>query len=116
MPYTAEGKEIMLWNLAATISHASLHSGPPPQGNEIRGGVYRRMRIDFVDPANGKVRSERVVEFDVPALAKVTHVGFWTNSISGVLLAWGVVTEKTFRGRGVYVIDLAEMNLDQEQD
>ena len=43
MPYTEEGKAVMLYALAATVTHVSLHSGRPAPYNEITGG--RRMPI-----------------------------------------------------------------------
>lgn len=109
MPYTDEGKAIMLYGLAASISYVSLHHGPPPNGNELSGGVYRRKQIDFLDPETGSVRTQREIRIEVPAGARVTHAGFWTALIGGTLLAWGRTAEHEFRGRGVYVVDLAKM-------
>lgn len=109
MPYTDDGKAVMLYGLAATISHISLHSGVPTDGNELSGGVYRRMRVDFRDPDSGEVSLARAVSFDVPEGARVTHAGFWNASSGGILLAWERTNEHTFRGRGVYVIDLAKL-------
>jgi hypothetical protein len=111
MPYTDEGKALMLWNLAATISHVSLHSGIPEDGHELSGGVYRRMQIAFINPEDGSMRSEREVSFEVPAGARVTHAGFWNTSIGGTLLAWAPSTEHRFKGRGVYVVDLAQLGI-----
>lgn len=111
MPYTEQGKAIMLWNLAASISHISLHDGPPPEGHEIRGGVYRRMRIDFRDPESGSIRTQREIRIEVPQGARVRYAGFWTSEIGGAMLAWGEAVEHAFRGRGVYVVDLAKLDL-----
>jgi len=111
MPYTDAGRNAMLWNLAAMISHVSLHSGDPTEGDELSGGVYRRMPIEFRDPVTGAVRNEREIRFEVPEGARVTHVGFWTSSIGGELLAWASTNEHVFRGRGVYVVDLARLGI-----
>lgn len=111
MPYTVEGKAVMLWNLASAISHMSLHSGPPNEKNELSGGVYRRKQVDFIDPIDGAIRLQREVLFEVPAGARVTHAGFWTTSVGGALLAWDETTEHVFRGRGIYVVDLARLDL-----
>jgi hypothetical protein len=104
----------MLWNLASVISHVSLHSGEPNAANELRGGVYRRMQINFRDPIDGVIRSEREVSFEVPAGAHVTHAGFWTSSIGGTLLAWDESREHAYRGRGTYIVDLARLDLNCE--
>jgi hypothetical protein len=111
MPYTDDGKAVMLWNLAATISHVSLHHGSPEHGNELNGGVYRRKQIEFIDPETGQIRTEREIQIEVPEGARVTHAGFWTNEIGGTLLAYGKTTEHVFRGPGVYVIDLAKLSI-----
>jgi hypothetical protein len=111
MPYTDEGKAIMLYGLASSITHVSLHSGPPPNGHEIKGGVYRRKPIDFHDPLSGEVETHREVSLEVPEGAHVTHAGFWTALIGGTLLAWEETKEHRFRGRGVYMIDLATLSI-----
>jgi len=111
MPYTDEGKAVMLYGIANTISHVSLHSGPPNKGNELTGGVYRRKQIDFSDPETGEVRNEREITFDVPQGARITHAGFWSASYGGTLLAAAPTTEREFRGRGVYVIDLVKLGI-----
>lgn len=115
MPYTEEGKAVMLHALASYISHASLHGGPPP-GRELAGGVYRRKQIDFRNPDDGSMRTSLEVAFDVPEGVRVTHVGFWTSIIGGDLLAWGRTTEHSFRGRGIYIIDLAKLDLNAGPD
>jgi hypothetical protein len=112
--YTVEGKALMLWNEASAISHVSLHSGPATAENELKGGVYRRKQIDFKDPIDGSIRTQREIEFEVPQGAHVTHAGFWTSSIGGTMLARGRTKPHTFRGRGVYVIDLVKMDLNSE--
>lgn len=111
MPFTDDGRAVMLYGLAATISHVSLHNGPPEDGNELSGGVYRRKQIDFRDPESGEVRTLREIQFDVPEGARVTHAGFWNAPIGGVLLAAGPTNAHQFHGRGVYVIDLAKLSV-----
>lgn len=111
MPYTEQGQAVMLWSLAQSISHISLHNGPPPSGHELEGGVYRRMQIDFLDPLTGEIRTQREIRFEVPEGSRVTHAGFWTASIGGALLAWEKTTEHNFRGRGIYVADLVKLSL-----
>lgn len=102
----------MLYGLVNTISHVSLHNGLPTQEKtELFGGVYRRKQIDFLNPETGEARTQAEIYIEVPEGARVTHAGFWTSSIGGTLLAWGKTTVHQFRGRGVYVIDLAKMSI-----
>jgi hypothetical protein len=114
MPYTDSGKAIMLRQLARAASHLALHSGIPDSANEIERGVYSRRKIDFADPATGRMRLTGEIPFDVPDGANVTHGGLWTDPAGGVLLAWGPVEPATFEARGIYVIDAGafDLNLD----
>lgn len=114
MPYTEQGKAVMLWGLASAISHMSLHSGPADEGHELRGGVYRRLQVDFTTPDEGEMRSTRKVSFEVPEGAVVKAVGFWTTSQEGVMLAWGALPEIKTRGRAFIEVDLAELDLNCE--
>jgi hypothetical protein len=114
MPYSDEGKALMLWNFASAASHLSLHSGPPESGHELAEGAYRRKQLEFTDPVAGTMRTLREITFDVPAGAHVTHAGFWSNQIGGALLASARTTEQSFRGRGVYVVDVAKLDLNCE--
>ncbi len=114
MPYTEQGKAVMLWSLVGAISHMSLHSGPPVDGHELADGTYRRKQVDFRDALDGVVLSERAVQFDMPAGAHVRYAGFWTSSIGGALLAWAKAPEKAFKGRGVYDVDVAQLDLNCE--
>jgi hypothetical protein len=115
MPYTDEGKAVMLRALEGAISHLSLHDGRPPDGNELPYGIYRRKQIDLREPDDGAMKTVRRIEFDVPAEAVITHAGFWTRPIGGVLLAWAQAPMHNFKNLGMYVVDLAELDLNLDE-
>ena len=116
MPYTEEGKALMLWHLSQAITHMSLHAGRPSQGGELPPGVYERKLVDMTPPNDGVVQSVRIVEFDVPKDFEVSHVGFWTDARAGTLLAWASIGDPiVFKTRGVLGIDLATLDLELEE-
>lgn len=118
MPYTELGKAVMLAGpgLRAAISHMSLHSGPPLEGHELPAGIYRRGSVELRDPAGGEMRSDGPIRLDVPEGSRVEFAAFWSEPTGGALLAWAKAPAKSFRGRGVYEVDMAvfDLNLDEE--
>lgn len=119
MPWTQEGKAVMLVAARDAISHMSIHNAKPVDGlHELPQDVYRRRQVDFKDPVAGEAKSERPVRFDIPPGGHVAYAGFWTRSIGGVMLAWAPLPEKrTFHGRGILEVDLAvlDLNLDESE-
>lgn len=117
MPYTDDGKAVMLYALRELVRFASLHSARPTDGfNELPHDVYRRQPVDLRDPVEGEMRTHRELEFEVPPGAEVRYVGFWTRATSGVMLAYKrLPTPLTYRGRGVLVIDAATLDLNLEE-
>lgn len=114
MPYTAAGKTLMLMQLHRSAKFASLHGGSPTKANELAGGLYQRMPVDFLEPHDGVMKLAAGQVFAVPEGASVTHIGFWTAITGGVLLAHGEVAPKQYKKRGVYVLDGAKLDLNLE--
>lgn len=105
---TPEGQESVLRHIQGLISHMSLHSGKPTVQNELPGGFYRRVSVDFLAPQEDRMRSTRKVIFRIPEGSRVTHAAFWTAEIGGTMVARGEVSNpKSFRGRGEYEVDLS---------
>jgi len=110
--WTEEGKALQLWRAREAISHISLHSGIPDMDNELPDGIYRRVQIDFREPREGEIRSERKVVLSVPEGSTPTHAGFWNAPFGGVMLARGKLSRsRTFKGDGTVEITLAALDL-----
>lgn len=122
MPYTSEGKHMMLDKLTGVanaqgpITHAALHTAVPSTGtpNEVTGGspAYARKAIAFAAAAAG-IADDTVVSrvFDVPAGVTVTHVGFWSAVTGGQCLGYAAVTNETFGAQGTYTLTDAKLDL-----
>ena len=119
MPYTAEGKHVMLNGpgLRPVISHMSVHSGKRAIAeNELPVAVYQRRQVDLREPNDDVVmRSARKVEFDIPPGGHVESVGFWTAASGGSMVAWKPIPPKTFEFGGVLSVDLATFDLNLEE-
>jgi hypothetical protein len=113
MPYTDEGKNLMLEALRKAASHVGLHTAyPKEQNSEVPFGIYRRASISFALDGSGAMESNNKVLFEVPPNTRVRFVGFWDRAVGGILLAFDPLpTEMHFKGRGVAVLDLAHMDL-----
>lgn len=117
MPYTTDAKNLMIDYAASLITHVSLHTGRPTmEANELSVEPYRRELIRFSLAEGGEVASERSVRINVPPGVEITHAGFWTASSGGTMLAWGRVPKRSFRGRGVYELDLVTLDLNLESE
>ena len=115
MPYTTEGKNAMLDALAAIATHVGLHTADPSTGspNEVTGGspAYARKANTWNAAAGGSLDNSNAPVFDVPAGTTVTHVGFWTASSGGTLLAKAAVTNEAFGAQGTYTLTDADLDL-----
>ncbi len=108
MPYTMAARNMMLNVLAPALAYASLHYGVPPT-NELES--YERVAVRFDEAFSGVIRLQERINVNVPEGAKITHVGFWTASQGGVLLAYSPVSEIEYQGPGVYTIESAALDL-----
>lgn len=89
MPGLSDGaKNLMLDAFAASAVRGSIHQGDPgPSGTaaELRGDKsqqqsYSRRPIGWA-PANGAaVVNREDVTFNIPSGAKITHMGYWTET------------------------------------
>jgi hypothetical protein len=115
MPYTTEGKNLMLDALAAAATHVGLHTAVPSTGspNEVSGGspAYARKANTWNAAAAGTLDNSNAPVFDVPAGTTVTHVGFWSASSAGTLYAYAAVTNETFGAQGTYTLTDADLDL-----
>lgn len=125
MPYTNEGKHRMLNHLAGNVAthgpvtHMGLHTAQPSTStpNEVSGGSpsYSRQAIAFEAAAGteqaGSVDVSTQPVFNVPGGTTVSHVGFWTASSGGTLLAWAAVTNESFGAQGTYTVTDADLHL-----
>jgi hypothetical protein len=115
MPYTTEGKNLMLNALAAAATHVGLHTAVPSTAtpNEVTGGspAYARKANTWNTASAGAVDNSNAPVFDVPAGTTVTHVGFWSAATSGVCYAYAAVTNETFGGQGTYTLTDADLDL-----
>ena len=118
MPYTDEGKNLMLAALAGAnpatpITHVSVHSGDPTLGNEISGGdpAYARKPIGFQTPAAGQMEDDGDVQFDIPADTWCRYVAGWSAVSGGVMLAYAAITEQYFGSQGVLKLTQSLLNL-----
>jgi hypothetical protein len=113
MPYTDEGKQVMLGALRFAVSHVGAHSDVPSSAinTEPVAGVYRRAEINLFDPVLGVVEAYKI-HINVPPNTRVSHIGFWTRAVGGNCLAYYCLEEILYyRGRGVVSVDVAHMDL-----
>lgn len=104
MPYTPDGKGIMLEELASQITHVSLHTGAPGTtgANEVAGGAYARKTAAFAafDDTDA-IAINPAIEFDVPAATTVAYVGFWIDGTPDVFVGYDDLDEpETFGSAG----------------
>jgi hypothetical protein len=115
MPYTTEGKNLMLNALAAAATHMGLHTAVPSTGtpNEVSGGspAYARKANTYNTASGGSLDNSNAPVFDVPGGTTVTHVGFWSASSGGTLYAYAAVTNETFGAQGTYTATDADLDL-----
>jgi hypothetical protein len=113
MPYTAEGKNLMLAALKGTnpttpITHAAVFNGDPSGAGTQVGD---RVAITFGTPTAGAMEDAGDVEFAVPSADTVSYVGFYSASTGGTLLAYDDVTSEVFAAAGTYTLTQAILNL-----
>ena len=104
MPYTPDGKGIMLEELASQITHVSLHDGAPSTtgANEVSGGAYARQAVTFAAfDDDDAIAIASAIEFDVPASTTVQYVGFWIDGTPDVFVGYDDLDEpETFGSAG----------------
>lgn len=115
MPYTTEGKNLMLNALAAAAVFVGLHTAVPSTGspNEVAGGspAYARKASTYNAASGGSLDNSNTPVFDVPGGTTVTHVGFWSALTGGVCYGYAAVTNETFGAQGTYTVTDADLDL-----
>ncbi len=115
MPYSTDGKNLMLNALAAVALRASLHDGDPGAAganNELSGGnpAYARKPISWVAADAGNINLNGTAVFDIPAGGTVLYVGFW-NVAGDVFYGSALVTQEDFAAQGTYTLTDADLDL-----
>lgn len=120
MPYSTEGKNLMLDALRGTnptvaIAYASLHTASPGDtgANEVTGGspAYARKAITMAAASAGVIAASSQPVFDVPGSTTITHVGFWSAVSGGTFLGYADVTDETFASQGTYTLTSTVLDL-----
>lgn len=115
MPYTNEGKNIMLDRFGVLATHIALHTAVPSTGtpNEVSGGspAYARKTNTWNAAAAGVLDNSNTPVFDVPAGTTVTHVGFWSALTGGTCYGYAAVTNESFGAQGTYTVTDADLDL-----
>ena len=123
MPYTADGKTLMLDALrggapAANrgIATMSIHVAAPGDSgaNEVTGGTYARVAVTC-SAANAELAGSIDIvtspTFNIPAGTTVAYAGFWSGEGTPKFLAWVDVVDEVFTGAGTYQLTDADLNL-----
>lgn len=113
MPYTEEGKSVMLGAIRFAISHIGAHRDLPSAliNTEPVVGVYRRAEINLSLPELGVIEAYKIY-INVPPGTRVSHIGFWDRAVGGSCLAYYALDEVLYyRGRGVVSVDVAHLDL-----
>jgi hypothetical protein len=120
MPYTPDGKAVMLDGLrgsapAATrgIVTASLHSADPGDtgASELSGSGYARQAVAFGAPAAGIITMTGTETFPVPA-GTVAWAGFWSGEGTPKFLGSDQLPQaEVYAAPGEYVLSGAQLDL-----
>jgi hypothetical protein len=107
MPYTTEGKAMMLTALRNGIDEISIHTAEPDGtgSNEVSGGDYDRADstyIAFTAVSGGAFALDDDVSFSGPANGNALFFGIWDN---GDFLGYGEITGDTqFNSDGAFTL------------
>src|SRR5262245_25246424 len=110
MPYSTNGKNVMLDALGAVALFASLHSDIPNASgsNEISGGspAYARKAIAWASASGGSMdKTATDPVFDVPGSTSVFYVGLWSLSTGGTFYGYMPINGGTISGVGTAATD-----------
>lgn len=113
MPFTADGKNLMLNAMKGTnpttpITHAAVFNGDPSGSGSQVGD---RETVSFGTPSSGSMEDSGDVAFSVPASSTVNYVAFYSASTGGTLLAYDAVSEEVFNEAGTYTLTQAILHL-----
>ena len=118
MPFTTIGRNYMLDSLTSSRSAQTLYVGlctaAPVDGgatNEVTGTGYGRVAASFGAGSAGTRTDSGTRTITVPAGRTITHVGWWTLSSGGDLIAYDDVTSESFNAQGQYQVTNAVLTL-----
>ena len=113
MPMTVAGRNRMLDQLAAVITHVAVHNVATPTDNttEPSGGspAYARKTISWAAASAGSAAASSSPVFDIPAGFTVSSIGFWSALTAGTLYATADVTDEAYAGQGTYTLTSATL-------
>lgn len=79
--------------------YVGLHTAQPTSGNEVTGGAYARQAYTpYTLTGTGEgptvATNDNIIQFPTATAAwgSLTHVGIWSASTAGTLLAWQPLT------------------------
>lgn len=103
------GKHLMLNGFATGSTWASLHTADPGLSGsaEVTGGspAYTRESLSWAAAASGSVSSNASLVFDVPGTTTITHLGYWSASVSGTFYGSRALdTNQTYATQGTYTV------------
>ena len=112
MPFKAAGKELMLDELAALITHVALYTDDAAT-TEVTGGspAYARKAITWGSASGDSVAASNAPAFDVPGSTTVKAVGFMSAVSGGTQYAFHNLTDEAFAGQGTYTLTAATLTL-----
>lgn len=113
MPMTTAGRNRMIDQLAAVITHVAPHNVDAPTDNttEPSGGspAYARKAVSWNASSGGSATASTSPVFDIPAAFTVKSIGFWSALTNGTLYASADVTDEVFAGQGTYTLTSATL-------
>jgi len=104
---TTAGEDLMLDGLADGVTFVSLHTADPSTGgtSEVTGGTYSRETISWAAATSGSVTTDSAIVFDVPGSTTITHLGYWSASVSGSFYGSRALdADQTYATAGTYTI------------
>jgi hypothetical protein len=117
MPYSTDGKNVMLDALGAVAVYASLHTADPGDNgaNEVSGGdpAYARQGVTWNSAGSGTMddSTSPAPEFNVPGSTTVAYVGFWSADSGGTFYGAAAVDNEVFTNQGTYTLTDADLDL-----
>ena len=101
------GKNLALNGLAGGVTFVSLHTADPSTSgvNEVSASPYTREGVSWASAVSGSLQNSAQVVFDVPGSTTITHLGYWSASVTGTFYGSRQLdTNQTFATAGTYTI------------
>lgn len=101
------GKNLLLDGFAGGVSFVSLHTADPSTdgSSEVSGGAYTREAVSWDSANSGSLTTNLAIVFDVPGSTTITHLGYWSASVSGTFYGSRALdVSQTFATAGTYTI------------